>query len=379
MKKTLFLLWVMAISAPAMAQKENIVIGHTVTLHSKVMNEERRVMIYLPENYEESSEKCPVVYVLDGTSHYLHAASSTQFLSNISKAPGLIVVAITNTRRSRDMTTPDPDSRKFRENGGAALFASFIGSELIPYINAHYRTQPYNILAGHSLAGFFTFYMMLNHTALFDAYIAISPSLYWNDEALVNQLEQLIEGGAPLNKFLYMTYGREGATGIINSGNRVVRLLETQAPAGLRWAFEYMADEMHPSIPNRAFYEGIERLFEGWMFTLPVKSASAEKMRTHYATLSERFGFSCLPPEQWLVIYGYETLRGGNIPKAIDYFKLAVETYPGSANAYDCLGEAYMKAGEKAPAIANYTKSLELNPDNQNAVKMLEKLGAPVK
>ena len=374
MKKALYLLATLVLSTTAVAQNKKIIIGETLFIHSEILHEDRKIMVYLPGKYKEGTEKCPVVYVLDGGSHFFHTASSSQFLADISKAPDLIVVAITNTRRTRDMTTPDPLNERFKDNGGAADFASFIGKELMPFINKNYSTENHNILIGHSLAGFFTCYMMLNHTDLFDSYIAISPSLYWNNEQVVQQLEQRIENGNALNKYLYITYCREGSTGIITSVNRVITILEARAPKGLRWNFEYMPDEIHPSIPNRAVYEGLEGLFKGWMFRVRIKNATAEKMKHHYDSLSERFGFTCRPPENWLNIYGNETLNSGRISEAIEYFRYYTQLYPQSANAYDGLGGACMKAGDMNQAIASYKKSLKLDPDNSNAQNMLKKI-----
>ena len=74
---------------------------------------------------------------------------------------------------------------------------------------------------------------------------------------------------------------------------------------------------------------------------------------------------------------GYELLHAGKVKDAIRIFQLNVEAYPQASNPYDSLGEGYMNEGEKAQAIANYRKSLELNPKNHNAVKMLQKLNAP--
>jgi tetratricopeptide (TPR) repeat protein len=78
--------------------------------------------------------------------------------------------------------------------------------------------------------------------------------------------------------------------------------------------------------------------------------------------------------EGHLIALGYEFLQNDLTEEAIETFKYAVSEYPESANAYDSLGEAYMKAGNKALAIENYEKSLELDPDNENAKKMLEQL-----
>lgn len=71
---------------------------------------------------------------------------------------------------------------------------------------------------------------------------------------------------------------------------------------------------------------------------------------------------------------GYKLMTGGKLKEAIRVFQLNVESYPASANAYDSLGEAYMKNGDRERAIENYEKSLKLDPTNQNAVEVLKKL-----
>lgn len=71
---------------------------------------------------------------------------------------------------------------------------------------------------------------------------------------------------------------------------------------------------------------------------------------------------------------GYSLLRQRKIPEAIEIFKLNVSEFPRSFNVYDSLAEAYMASGNKQLAIKNFAKSLELNPDNQNAVRQIETL-----
>lgn len=374
MKKLLLLVYCLAVASSVNAKDNEIVIGETVSIHSKILDEDRKVMVYLPDNYENGNERYPVIYVMDGRDHFLHTAGAAHFLSRNNMAPNMIVVAIMNTNRKRDMTTPDREGQESKGGGGAENFASFIGNELIPYIEDNYRTERYNILIGHSFAGFFTVYALLNHADLFDAYIAISPSLWWNNEDIVDQMEQLIEDERSLEKFLYVTYCRENNINIIASANRFVKLLEARSPRGLTWEFTYMPDDFHGSNPYRSIYDGLEQLFKGWRFDSTVKGADAGRMREQYSLLSEKLGFTCRPAERWLIIIGYETLRGGRIKEAIEYFEYYVEMYPESANSYDSLGEAYMEAGDKEKAIANYERSLELNPDNRNAEKVLKKL-----
>jgi CubicO group peptidase (beta-lactamase class C family) len=78
--------------------------------------------------------------------------------------------------------------------------------------------------------------------------------------------------------------------------------------------------------------------------------------------------------ETELNVLGYRLLQANKLAEAIEIFKLNVEAYPQSANAYDSLGEAYMRHGDKDLAITNYKKSLELNPKNTNATGKLASL-----
>jgi tetratricopeptide (TPR) repeat protein len=71
---------------------------------------------------------------------------------------------------------------------------------------------------------------------------------------------------------------------------------------------------------------------------------------------------------------GYQLIRQNKFKQAIRIFQLNVESFPKSANTYDSLAEGYMDDGEKELAVANYQKSLQLNPKNRNAVLMLQKL-----
>jgi len=130
---------------------------------------------------------------------------------------------------------------------------------------------------------------------MFNAYIAMSPSLWWNDEYLVGELEQVIVDRAPLDRFLYITTCREGNANIITSTNNFIRLLEAQAPPGLDWAYTHMPNDIHPTTSHRSIYDGLELLFKGWRFDSTVKGADAAMMRAHYRRLSQRYSFDCRP------------------------------------------------------------------------------------
>jgi tetratricopeptide (TPR) repeat protein len=108
-----------------------------------------------------------------------------------------------------------------------------------------------------------------------------------------------------------------------------------------------------------------------------VASSGVDQAVKQYRDLKSAGGTTYNFDEGELNTLGYELLHGNKFTEAIRIFELNVEAYPKSANVYDSLGEAYMDAGNKPPAIANYKKSLELNPKNGGAALMLQKLSAP--
>lgn len=104
-----------------------------------------------------------------------------------------------------------------------------------------------------------------------------------------------------------------------------------------------------------------------------IKEQGVDAAITLYRRMKQRYPAEFFR-ENTLNTLGYQQLGGHHIPEAIALFKLNVEMYPAGFNTYDSLAEAYMVQGDRAAAIANYRKSLALNPDNTNAVQMLKKL-----
>jgi predicted alpha/beta superfamily hydrolase len=127
------------------------------------LGEERQIMVYLPDGYDQTTTKYPVLYLLDGRTHFQHASSTVQFLSRNGRIPQMIVVAIVNVDRTRDFTPTNMENRP--KSGGAKKFIKFIQDELFPYIEGNYRTLPYRLLEGHSLGGMFSIHVLFkpNH------------------------------------------------------------------------------------------------------------------------------------------------------------------------------------------------------------------------
>jgi len=340
----------MLCGAVAPAQDERISIGDQIKLHSGLLNEDRTILVSLPPAYQQGRIRCPVIYLLDGDAHFLQTVAAARFLAGQGLAPETIVVAILNTDRARDLTPPSavPDA-EFPTAGGADRFRRFLTTELRPYLEGRYRTEPYRILIGWSLGGLFAVHALLSEPDSFGAFITASPSLWWDNKAESAAAARLFDSGVELRKFLYLSHGREN-NGIPESVQAFATVLGRKAPSSLRWKLDYFAGDNHASIPARAIYNGLESLFAGWALPEDGFPAAAD-LETRYAALSREFGFICRPHEGMINGKAYALLRRKNVAAALDLFLYNVRCYPESANVHDSLAEAYEAAGRTKLAL----------------------------
>jgi len=344
----------LALAAAAPAQEEPISIGVRLKVHSQVLNEDREVLVSLPGEYDHSRLRYPVLYVLDGGSLFLPGVATARFMGDRGLAPQMIVVGVpSGATRTRDLTPPCAVPDKENPGGGGAdLFRRFMTTELRPFIQGRYRTEPFGILIGHSFGGLFAVHAMLSDPASFDAFIAISPSLWWDQEAETATARKLFAAETPLKKFLYISHCRENNS-IPASVETFATVLGRAAPPRLRWILDYLPGDNHGSTPARSIYNGLESLFAGYAPPedgIPV-AAEVEK---RYAALTEEFGFACRPAEDWINGMGYSLLRNRKKPdEAVAMFRYGVRCYPESANTYDSLADAYEAQGRPDRALEN--------------------------
>lgn len=331
------------------------VIGETITLKSDILNEDRQIMISKPAGYDQSSAKYPVMYLLDGNTHFHHTTGIIQFLSSVGNMPQMIVVAIPNTQRTRDLTPATSDtSSRLQNAGGADNFLKFIRRELMPHVESNYRTQPYKLLVGHSFGGLFAINTLLTHPESFDAYVAISPSLWWDTQRLVDDAKPFFQSNSGLNKFLFVTLGNEGGN-MLPAAQAFVQVLERNAPSGLDWQYDHMENETHGSIPHRTTYNALEKLYMDWRLPLEIaRTAILADFDTHFEGLSRKFGYEIITPELTVNRLGYRYLGTKEMEEAIAVFKRNVAVYPESTNVYDSLGDAYDAAENFELALKNY-------------------------
>ncbi len=352
-------------SLPAQEAPSPYVIGTKLQLHSDVLGEDRQLIIHLPQGYEGGQEHYPVMYLLDGDRHFHHTTGITHFLAQQGFMPAMIVVAIPNTDRTRDLT-PEPSAEYAEQNptaGGADEFLRFLSDELIPWVEGQYRTAPFRVVVGHSLGGLFATHALLVRPEVFDAYISISPSLWWNDRAPVKLARATIEQQPWAGRFFYMTLGNE--LGMLPPVSALAVVFNDLAPEGFDWQFNWMKNETHQSIPHRTTYDALEWLFMEYRVPGDLMALGLGGLELHYAAVSERY-YEMDVPEAVINQLGYQYLRQGEAPMAIETFKLNVERFPESANVYDSLGDAYDTAGESDLALENYERAYRMTEGTQH-------------
>ncbi len=361
-----------------------IVIGTKHSIASEVLGENREYWVSLPESYHQpasSHKKYPLLIVLDGRSHFRSISGAVNYMSfgynRNRKIPEMIIVAVRNVNRERDFTPDKIITRRKNDTGGADKFLAFLDSELIPQIEQEYRTMPYRILFGHSLAGLFATHAYMKKDAPFNALIAVDPSFgTWDAQKMDAKLDTLTDQS--FKRYLYIATANWGKRNIRNR-DRHIRLYESlnrkyegELPARL----EYFENENHGSVPLIAFHNGISAIFEGYGISDRDVDSKA-RLLEHFQALSERLSYNFNPPETLVNRIAYRLLRSRNETdraKALEFFVLNAENYPESFNAFDSLGEAYEALGDKTKAISSYEKALKLSPDNSRISGKIERL-----
>ena len=330
-----------------------LAIGTAHTFQSRVLGEARPYLVYRPP----VAGRVAVIVLLDGDGHFHHTTGAVRFLMDQGRIPPALVVAVPNTGdRTRDLT-PTTSDTSFHTAGGADRMLAFLADELLPHIDSTYPTYPFRILIGHSFGGLFALYAWLSRPETFRAYVAISPSLWWDGERLVDSLAARLPRAPAPGGWLYATMGsQEPPQAMIGPFQRAEAVLRERAPTSVWWRFALMPGEDHGSTPHRSTYDALEAIFEP--LRLPPDSIAeldVAGLDRHYDRLRARFGFPERTPEVALNQFGYRLLqdttrRGG----ALDVFRENVRRFPASANTYDSLGDGYRALGRAAAAHACY-------------------------
>lgn len=252
--------------APAIRADEAAPAHESFTLDSAALAETRRINVYTPPDYAvRNKARYPVLYMPDGgmQEDFPHVAADIDAAIRTGQVRAMIVVGIENTQRRRDMTGPtevDSDRKIAAQVGGSAAFRAFIANELMPQVRRRYRTDGHTAIVGESLAGLFVLETFFVQPQLFDTYIALSPSLWWNHEALVQGASVRLAAWPRASRTtLYVA--TTGDDGLEESATALQACLQAHAPRQLAWFVVPWPELHHADIYRRASRAVFRKLF----------------------------------------------------------------------------------------------------------------------
>jgi predicted alpha/beta superfamily hydrolase len=238
-----------AAAAPSPMPSQPIVLGTSQQIQSAALGENRTINIVLPASYsKDASKRYPVLYLIDGgvDQDLVHIAGVFQLNSAWGRSQEAILVGIATKDRRRELTGPVSDAellKKYPTAGSSAKFRSFIRDEVKPFVERTYRTNGHDAVIGESLAGLFVLDTYLNEPQLFEAYGAISPSLWWDKERIASGAGAKL-GAAQSGRRLYFAVANEGDD-MRAADDRVFAALKSQAH---NWCFVARDDLTHSTI-----------------------------------------------------------------------------------------------------------------------------------
>ena len=382
-------------------------VGVLDSLQSEILNETRTIYVQLPNSYNENeNKKYPVAYILDGEVFLPTVSSMLDFYSG-GFVPEMVLIAISNHKnRTRDLT-PSYIKTKYgmpfnEENGKADNFIKFIKKELVPFVENKYPVTNYRTLIGHSYGGLFAIYSLINHPNLFANYLAIDPSLDWDNQKLLKQAEEALASKSYIGKSLFLSLSGQlhmqnpdvtignvmqdetDFTIFARSNIKFSNLIKKNAQNGLGFSWKFYPKDIHGTIAYPSIMDGLISVFEWFQMenTDKINSFDTSKetlleiIKYRELKLENHFGYQVPPyPEELLNMSGYMNMDMEQYEKAKMYFELAIEYFPNSANAYDSFSDYYDIKKDYANALKFAIKAYKLSATDyyKNKVEALKK------
>lgn len=251
------------------------VLGVIDELQSKELSEKRTLNIYLPQGYDpKDTITYPVIYLLDGSADedFIHVVGLVQFYNFewINQVPKAIVVGIASVDRRRDFTfqSSDTSMQRIAPTGGHSdKFIAFIEKELQPYMASKYKTNSDKTLIGQSLGGLLASEVLIRKPTLFNRYIIVSPSLWWNNGSLLEERSAILSADFSQKTDIYIGVGKEGLTPTAIprvmevDANLLAEKLKLSESPNIKVTFDYLPEEDHATIGHQAVSNGLKAVY----------------------------------------------------------------------------------------------------------------------
>jgi len=377
-------------------------IGLSDSLYSEILQEYRKIYVQLPANFKpDENKKYPLVFCLDGEV-LLPAVNNVHSFYSGGFMPDMILVGVSNARnRTRDLTTSKITEKygmPFKEeNGEAAKFSKFIQLELIPFVEEKYPVSKFRSLIGHSYGGLFAIYTLINHPELFANYVAIDPSLDWDNQKLLKEAQEKISEKDYRGKSLFLSLGGQlhmqnpevtidnvmqdssEFTLFARSNIAFSNLIKREPKNGLNFEWKFYPRDLHGTIPLPSIMDGLIFDFEWYQMENTDKFNSPETskedldniIKYRAEKLESYFKYKVPPyPEDLLNALGYMSLDMGQLEKSKMFFEFGIEFYPNSPNVYDSMADYYERNKDFVKAVLYVTKAYAISGNDYYKQRM---------
>lgn len=251
----LMLAAVLCLGTPAAAQTPEptpVVIGQSWALPSATYGGPREINVWLPPGYAEGETRYSVLYLLDGGQaqdfHHISGLAQLGTVNGVTR--DVIVVGVASVDRRNELALPTEDAEliaQYPTQGQSSRFRDFLRDEVQPWVRANFRTDGGETLMGESLAGLFVVETFLKAPEMFDAYVAVSPSLWWDGGRLASQSGAHLRDHSADPRTLLLSIADEGGE-MQTAMDALVAALDQHAPASLSWTYSPRPDESHATI-----------------------------------------------------------------------------------------------------------------------------------
>lgn len=326
--------------------------GKQYQIQSKILGEDRQLLIYVPEEYQKSTEKFPVIYILEGDTHYKHATIAVEKVQKTGWMPASIIVAITDNEgtNTRDYVNESDN------------FLRFINQEVQSFVAQNFRVNGYKTLFGDNQSGTFVLETFIKDPDEFDNYIVSNPRIR---QGLITKFENLLDKNKTLNQALYFSMGTVLDNGSYNvePAAALAELLKNKAPKSLQWKYQYLPLHGTFGAANVTLYDGLSENFT--FFQGPFISSyqefidgnGMEGVEAYFRERGKKYHISDEVTIGSLMGLGFMLLDGGHPKEAVKVLLEAINNrYPESIQLYRVLGRAYLKLDDNKKAVEAYEK-----------------------
>ncbi len=372
--------------------QENVmdnIVGKSIVAPSKIMGDARTIKVYLPQSYDDSDKKYPVLYLLDGERYFLHGVDLLTALVGFEQTPELIIVGIAKNASDRNRVyTVQSDQ-----------YLEFIEKEIISYIDTNFRSSGERLLFGWAFGGGFVIEAMIEKSNLFDGYIAASPFPLKNK---ISRIDSLLRTHPKFDKLLY--FSSETSEGLVKEGTQELDLLlKEKIHSAINWTVKELESEEHRSTPYTTLYHGLTQYFQNFP-ELQFNSLEAfEKaggiafVYNYYKKRASLYGFSDQPSDWTMFSLARNAIRANDfeefdalvneferthfierlrisraceiadfylqhkqLEKALELYNLLTEKHPNTGRPLIGLGNTYKEMNQTKKASKYYRKAKKL-------------------